>query len=44
MTCAPTDRIMQTLRTRVAGAADPMIELELFNTIDEFLRRTMPHV
>ncbi len=41
MTCAPTDRIMQTLRTRVPGAADPMLELELFNTIDEFLRRTM---
>lgn len=39
--CSPTDRIMQTLRTRVAGAADPMIELELFNSIDEFLRRTM---
>ena len=41
MTCAPTDRIMQTLRTRVGGATDPMLELELFNTIDEFLRRTM---
>jgi hypothetical protein len=40
MSCAPTDRIMQTLRTRVAGAADPMLELELFNTVDEFLRRT----
>jgi hypothetical protein len=40
MTCAPTDRIMQTLRTRVAGATDEMLQLELFNTIDEFLRRT----
>lgn len=40
MTCAPTDRIMQTLRTRIPGAADPMLELELFNSIDEFLRRT----
>ena len=40
MTCAPTDRIMQTLRVHVPGATDPMIELELFNVIDEFCRRT----
>lgn len=40
MTCAPTDRLMQTLRVRVPGCTDPMIELELFNSIDEFLRRT----
>jgi hypothetical protein len=38
--CSPSDRIMQTLRTRVPGATDDMLELELFNTIDEFLRRT----
>jgi hypothetical protein len=40
MTCEPTDRIMQTLRTNIPGATDPMIELQLFNTVDEFLRRT----
>lgn len=38
--CAPTDRILQSLRVRVPGATDPMLSLELFNTIDEFLRRT----
>jgi hypothetical protein len=39
-TCVPSDRIMQTLRVHVPGATDKLIELELFNTIDEFLRRT----
>lgn len=38
--CAPTDRLMQSLRVHVPGATDPMIELELFNVVDEFLRRT----
>jgi hypothetical protein len=40
MTCAPTDRLLQTLRTRVAGATDDMLKLDLFNTMDEFFRRT----
>lgn len=39
--CTPSDRIMQTLRTHVPGATDPMLELELFNIMDEFFRRTM---
>lgn len=39
-TCAPTDRIMQTLKVHVPGVTDPLLELELFNTIDEFFRRT----
>jgi hypothetical protein len=38
--CAPTDRIMQTLRVGAPGATDAVIELTLFNVIDEFLRRT----
>jgi hypothetical protein len=38
--CAPTDRLMQTLRTQVPGATDDMLELQLFNVVDEFLRRT----
>ena len=40
MTCVPSDRILQTLRVTVPGAPDPMLELALFNVIDEFLRRT----
>jgi hypothetical protein len=39
-TCAPTDRLMQTLRVNLPGAPDAMIELELFNTMDRFFRRT----
>lgn len=38
--CSPTDRIMQTLRVGAPGATDAIIELTLFNVIDEFLRRT----
>jgi hypothetical protein len=38
--CAPNDRLMQTLRVHVPGATDPLIELELFNVMDEFFRRT----
>lgn len=38
--CAPNDRLLQTLRVHVPGATDPMIELELFNVMDEFFRRT----
>lgn len=40
MSCEPTDRIMQTLRVHIPGAPDPTLELELFNVMDEFLRRT----
>lgn len=38
--CSPTDRLLQTLRVHVPGATDPVLELELFNTIDHFFRRT----
>jgi len=40
MSCAPTDRLMQTLRVNLPGATDAAIELELFNTMDRFFRRT----
>lgn len=36
----PIERLMNTLRVRVPGATDPMLQLEAFNTIDEFLRET----
>ena len=38
--CVPNDRLLQTLRVHVPGVTDPMIELELFNIMDEFFRRT----
>lgn len=40
MSCSPTDRIMQSLRVHTPGATDEMLQLELFNVIDEFLRST----
>lgn len=39
-TCDPMDRLMTTLRVRLPGVTDAMLEVELFNTIDEFFRRT----
>ena len=38
--CIPTDRLMQTLRTQVPGVTDDMLNLQIFNVVDEFLRRT----
>lgn len=38
--CAPTDRLLQTLRVHVPGVTDPVLQLELFNVMDEFFRRT----
>jgi hypothetical protein len=38
--CAPTDRLLQTLKVHVPGVTDPLLELELFNVMDEFFRRT----
>src|SRR4029077_15659916 len=38
--CSPMDRVMQTLRVHVPGATDQLLQLELFNVIDEFFRRT----
>jgi hypothetical protein len=40
MTCQPTDRLMQSLKVHAPGATDAMINLELFNVMDEFFRRT----
>lgn len=40
MSCAPTDRLLQTLRVRVPGVTDGLLEVELFNILDEFFRRT----
>lgn len=40
-TLTPADRLMQSIRVRVTGATDAIITLELFNAIDEFLKRTM---
>jgi hypothetical protein len=39
-TCSPIDRLMQTLKVHVPGVTDPLLQLEIFNVIDEFLRRT----
>jgi len=38
--CEVSDRLMQTLRVNVPGVTDDMIQLALFNTADEFFRRT----
>lgn len=38
--CNEMDRLMNTLRMRVPGSTDAGLTLELFNTIDEHLRRT----
>jgi hypothetical protein len=40
MTCEPTDRLLQSLKVHAPGATDAMINLELFNVVDEFFRRT----
>ena len=40
MTCAPNDRILQTLKVHAPGATEAIINLELFNVMDEFFRRT----
>jgi hypothetical protein len=38
--CTPADRILQTLRVHVPGVTDELLNLELFNVMDEFFRRT----
>ena len=38
--CAPTDRLLQTLRVSVPGVTDDLLTLQLYNTMDEFFRRT----
>lgn len=38
--CALTDRLMQTLAVEAPGAPDAVIQLQLFNVMDEFFKRT----
>lgn len=40
MTCAPTDRLLQTITIEAPGATPDLISLQLFNVMDEFFRRT----
>jgi hypothetical protein len=40
MACEQIDRLMQTIRVHTPGVTDDMIRLIVFNTADEFLRRT----
>jgi hypothetical protein len=40
MTCEPTDRLLQSLKVHAPGVTDAMVNLELFNVVDEFFRRT----
>jgi hypothetical protein len=40
MSCEPTDRLLQTLRVSVPGVTDDLLNLQLFNVMDEFFRRT----
>jgi hypothetical protein len=36
----PIDRLLQTLRVHAPGVTDALLQLELFNTLDEFFSRT----
>lgn len=38
--CDPLDRLMQTLRVYAPGVTDEMLKLQVYNTLDEFFRRT----
>ena len=40
MSCAESDRIMQTIRVTVPGVTDDLVTLQLFNVVNEFLHRT----
>ena len=39
-TCAPTDRILQTIAVHAPGVTNDLVNLQLFNVMDEFFRRT----
>jgi hypothetical protein len=39
--CSPIDRLMQTLKVTVPGVTDELLSLQLFNTMDEFFKRTL---
>ena len=38
--CIPADRLVQTLLVQVPGVTNDMLNIQMFNVIDEFLRRT----
>lgn len=38
--CAPTDRLLQSLKVHAPGVTDAVLNLETFNVLDEFFRRT----
>jgi hypothetical protein len=38
--CVPLDRLLQTVKVTAPGVTDAMLNIVVFNTIDEFLRRT----
>lgn len=38
--CNQADRILQSVTVHVPGVTEPVVTLELFNVMDEFLRRT----
>lgn len=38
--CAPTDRLLQSVKLHAPGVTDPMLQIEAFNVLDEFFRRT----
>ena len=38
--CVPTDRLLQSVKLHVPGVTDPMLQIEAFNVLDEFFRRT----
>ena len=38
--CTPTDRILQSIAVRAPGVTNDLVNLELFNIMDEFFKRT----
>lgn len=38
--CDPLDRLMQSLRVSVPGVTDDLLQLQVYNVVDEFFRRT----
>jgi hypothetical protein len=39
-TCVPADRIIQSVLVHAPGTTEQVVQLQLFNTMDEFFRRT----
>src|SRR5262245_40722529 len=38
--CSPIDRLLQTILVEAPGSTEAIVSLQLFNTMDEFFRRT----